>query len=112
MATGDGPQELFADTAPFDPEATCIGCRRPVRHTAPGPSRHPAFAGGIDLPDGRFRQLAIVCHECIEQATLERCVWESRRRSGNPAAVRYFYQNIGTLEARALLLAFVTGMRR
>ena len=112
MATSEGARELFSDAAPFDPEATCIGCRRPLRHSAPGAVRHPAFAGGIDLPDGRFHQLAIVCDECIAQATLERCIWESRRRSGNPSAVRYHFQQVGTPEARALLLEFVTGLRR
>lgn len=112
MAKDHGPTELFTDGAPFDPEATCIGCRRPVHHHAPGATRHPAFAGGIDLPDGRFHQLAIVCDQCVSQDVLERCIWESRRRAGRPSAVRYIYQRVGSPEAQAALVAFVAALRR
>lgn len=112
MTGGQGPTELFSDFAPFDPAATCIGCHRPVHHHAPGSARHPAFAGGITLPDGRFQQLAVVCNECIIEAVLIRCVWEARQRSGKPVTVRYIYQRIGTPEAAAELLRFIEGLHR
>ena len=112
MSQQQGPLECADDGAPFDATATCLGCRRPVHHHAPTPGRHAAFAGGIELPDGRYQQLAIVCDKCITEPILERCVWEARRRSGNPSQVRYHYQRVGTPEAQATLLAFVTGLHR